>query len=75
VIIKKHPLTLPIEGHSHTYFHQLGSGQKEVVIGLGGAPVTGSHNFGYLVGRGQPVPRAVLGRPAGGGRPEVVIDR
>lgn len=46
-IAQRHPLTLALEGHSHTWFHRTGS--KEVVIGNGGAPMTGSAVFGYTV--------------------------
>ena len=44
-IINSHPYTLEIVGHSHTYSH---SGQ-EVLVGNGGAPLTGSSNFGYSI--------------------------
>lgn len=44
-IIAKHPYTLEIVGHTHTYSH---SGQQ-VLIGNGGAPLTGSKNYGYGV--------------------------
>jgi hypothetical protein len=44
-IMKKYPYTLAIVGHTHTYSH---SGQ-EVLIGNGGAPLTGSKDYGYGV--------------------------
>jgi hypothetical protein len=46
-IIQKHPYTLLIVGHTHTYYHS--SGSRQVTMGLGGAPVTSSYNFGYLL--------------------------
>jgi hypothetical protein len=46
-IIAKHPYTLLIVGHTHTYYHS--NGAREVTMGLGGAPVTSSYNFGYLL--------------------------
>lgn len=45
-ILAKHPYTLAIVGHTHTYFR---SGAREVVIGNGGAPLTGGKGFGYGV--------------------------
>ena len=46
-IIVKHPLTMRIVGHTHTYYHKAGS--QEVVVGLGGAPLSGSFNYGYVI--------------------------
>jgi hypothetical protein len=46
-IIDAHPYTLLLTGHTHLYRHD--SGSREVVIGLGGAPVTSGDDFGYLV--------------------------
>ncbi len=43
-IIAKHPYTLEIVGHSHEYGHPL---PKEVLIGNGGAPLSGSGNYGF----------------------------
>jgi hypothetical protein len=45
-ILAKHPYTLALVGHTHTYRKPYGS-SKEVVIGNGGAPATGSINYGY----------------------------
>jgi hypothetical protein len=42
-IVTKHPLTLEICGHTHTYSH---SGNR-IVFGNGGAPMTGSGDFGF----------------------------
>jgi hypothetical protein len=42
-IMAKHPYTLSIVGHTHTYSK---SGAKEVIIGNGGAPLS-SANFGF----------------------------
>ena len=43
-IISQFPFTLIIVGHTHTYAHYPG---REVVIGNGGAPLTGNKNYGY----------------------------
>ena len=40
----RHPYTLSVVGHTHTYQH---FGGREVVIGNGGAPLTGSKNYGF----------------------------
>ncbi len=44
-IIGAHPLTLEIVGHTHTY-ERYGN---EIVVGNGGAPLTGSKNYGYAL--------------------------
>ena len=44
-IITQYPLTLEICGHTHTYSH---SGNR-IVMGNGGAPLTGSGDYGYGV--------------------------
>ena len=43
-IINGFPYTLLIVGHTHSYGHP---GTKEVLFGNGGAPLTGSGNYGY----------------------------
>src|SRR5262249_23756233 len=43
-IMAQHPYTLAIVGHTHTYEHWSG---KEVIIGNGGAPISGSKNYGF----------------------------
>jgi hypothetical protein len=45
-IMAKHPYTLAIVGHTHTYERK---STREVVIGNGGAPLTGSKNYGYAI--------------------------
>lgn len=49
-IIAKHPYTLALVGHTHTYAHYSG---REVIIGNGGAPLaTTGKNYGYaLIGQ------------------------
>jgi hypothetical protein len=47
-IIAQFPYTLLIVGHTHTYETVSG---KQVVVGNGGAPVTGGVNYGYVVGQ------------------------
>ena len=46
-IINAHPLTLLIVGHTHEYHHT--SSAKEVIIGIGGAPLTSGTNYGYTI--------------------------
>jgi hypothetical protein len=48
-IIGGHPCTLLIVGHTHTYEHI--SSDREVIVGNGGAPLSGSVNYGYVVAR------------------------
>jgi hypothetical protein len=43
-IMTHHPYTLSIVGHTHTYQH---SGPREVIIGNGGAPLSGGVDYGY----------------------------
>ncbi len=44
-IMAQHPYTLAITGHTHTY--NKFEAPKQIVIGNGGAPLTGSVNYGY----------------------------
>jgi len=44
VIMTKHPYTLSIVGHSHEYQR---SGPREVIFGNGGAPLSGSGDYGF----------------------------
>jgi hypothetical protein len=46
-IIAAHPLTLLIVGHSHTYRHI--PAWREIIVGNGGAPLTSSVNYGYVI--------------------------
>ncbi len=46
-IVAKHPSTLLIAGHTHTYQHLASS--RTLVVGNGGAPLTGSVNYGYVL--------------------------
>jgi hypothetical protein len=48
-IIKNYPYTLLVEGHTHTisYF----SADRELINGAGGAPLTGSINYGYVIAK------------------------
>ncbi len=43
-VLANHPYTLAIVGHTHTYER---SGPKQVIIGNGGAPLTGGGTYGY----------------------------
>lgn len=46
-IIDAHPLTLLVVGHTHSYSHQ--ASNRELVVGNGGAPLTGGTNYGYVI--------------------------
>lgn len=48
-IINQHPLTLLIVGHAHTY--EYFPAKREVIVGNGGAPLTGWVNYGYVIAR------------------------
>ena len=48
-ILAAHPFTLKLVGHTHTYKYVPAA--KEVVVGIGGAPLTSGHNYGYVVVR------------------------
>jgi hypothetical protein len=48
-IISQHPYTLLIAGHTHTYAYY--SSEKQVIVGNGGAPLSGSVNYGYVLAR------------------------
>ena len=43
-IMAMHPYTLSIVGHTHTYER---SGPREVIIGNGGAPLSGGVDYGF----------------------------
>jgi hypothetical protein len=45
-ILRKYPYTLAIVGHSHTYER---TGPREVLVGNGGAPLSGSRNYGFAL--------------------------
>jgi len=46
-ILAKHPLTLLIVGHTHAYRHD--PAYREIIVGNGGAPLTSSTNYGYVI--------------------------
>jgi hypothetical protein len=48
-ILAQHPYTLLLVGHTHTYAHY--ANEKEIIVGNGGAPLTGGVNYGYVVAR------------------------
>jgi Calcineurin-like phosphoesterase len=50
-IMGQHPYTLLIAGHTHTYAYY--ASEKQVVVGNGGAPLSGSVNYGYVIARQQ----------------------
>ena len=45
-IIKNYPYTFLLEGHSHELKYY--SSDKEIIVGIGGAPLTSSSNYGYV---------------------------
>ena len=46
-IIAKHDFTLLLAGHTHTFAYDAPG--REVITGIGGAPLTGSINYGYVI--------------------------
>jgi hypothetical protein len=48
-IIGQHPYTLLIAGHTHTYAYY--ASEKQVIVGNGGAPLSGSIDYGYVIAR------------------------
>jgi hypothetical protein len=50
-IMAGYPYTLLIAGHTHTYAYY--ASEKQVVVGNGGAPLTGSIDYGYVIARQQ----------------------
>jgi hypothetical protein len=51
-IISQYPYTLLIAGHTHTFGYY--ASEKQVVVGNGGAPLSSSVNYGYVIARQQP---------------------
>jgi len=51
-ILAKHPLTMLITGHTHSYSHV--PAYREIIVGNGGAPLTSSTNYGYVIVARQP---------------------
>ena len=49
IILHRHPYTLLIVGHTHTYAYY-GFG-REMVVGNGGAPLTGNVDYGFVIAR------------------------
>ncbi|HUJ62487.1 MAG TPA: metallophosphoesterase [Kofleriaceae bacterium] len=46
-IMARHPLTMLLVGHTHTYEHV--PAYRELIVGNGGAPLTSAFNFGYVI--------------------------
>jgi hypothetical protein len=46
-ILAKHPMTMLITGHTHTYRHI--PAYREIIVGNGGAPLTSGTNYGYVI--------------------------
>ena len=47
-IIRKHKFSLMLAGHSHLYRHETVDGGRDIVLGTGGAPLSGSF-YGYAI--------------------------
>jgi hypothetical protein len=52
LIIQKYPVTLRLVGHTHTYAYKPDT--HEVVVGNGGAPLSGGVNYGYVLVKRRP---------------------
>ena len=50
-IMAQHPYTLLIAGHTHTFAYY--ASEKQLIVGNGGAPLTGSIDYGYVVAEQQ----------------------
>jgi hypothetical protein len=50
-IMGSHPLTLLIAGHTHTFAYY--PSEKQIIVGNGGAPLSGAINYGYVVAEAQ----------------------
>jgi hypothetical protein len=48
-VMAGYPYTLLIAGHTHTY--EYFSSEKQVIVGNGGAPLSGSVDYGYVIAR------------------------
>jgi len=46
-IMARHPMTLLITGHTHSYEHI--PAYREIIVGNGGAPLTSGMNYGYVI--------------------------
>lgn len=46
-IMANHPYTMLIAGHTHTF--EYFASEKQMIVGNGGAPLTGSVNYGYVI--------------------------
>jgi hypothetical protein len=51
-IMARHPLTMLITGHTHSYEHV--EAYREIIVGTGGAPLSGSIDYGYVIVARQP---------------------
>ncbi|HEY1556376.1 MAG TPA: metallophosphoesterase [Kofleriaceae bacterium] len=51
-LLAKHPFTLLLTGHTHSYAHV--AAYKEIIVGNGGAPPNTGTNYGYVIVARQP---------------------
>jgi glycine/D-amino acid oxidase-like deaminating enzyme len=51
-IMARHPLTMLLTGHTHSYEHV--AAYREIIVGNGGAPLSASTNYGYVIVARQP---------------------
>ncbi|HTR50992.1 MAG TPA: metallophosphoesterase [Kofleriaceae bacterium] len=51
-ILARHPLTMLLTGHTHSYDHV--QAYKEIIVGNGGAPLNSGYDYGYVIIALQP---------------------
>jgi hypothetical protein len=51
-VLARHPLTMLVTGHTHAYTHV--EAYREIIGGNGGAPLTSTTNYGYVIVARQP---------------------
>jgi hypothetical protein len=57
-ILAKYPYTLKLIGHSHEYRYE--SQNHEIIVGNGGAPLSGGSNYGYVIARQRSSDNAIV---------------
>jgi hypothetical protein len=57
-ILAKYPYTLKIIGHSHEYRYE--PNLREVIVGNGGAPLSGGSNYGYVLAQQRATDGAIV---------------
>jgi hypothetical protein len=49
-ILRRHPVTMRVVGHTHTFRYEP-EPEPEIVVGNGGAPLSSSADYGYVIAR------------------------